>query len=77
MSGVSLLNLLTEENAAGNGKSIVLNTKISPINCHTRPQLTNSTDLNSASADQLGATKWHYNHLSIHPPIRPPTYAKL
>ena len=29
------------------------------IICHTQPQLTNSTDLNSASADQLGATKWH------------------
>ena len=41
--------------------------------CHTRPELTNSTDLNSASADQLGATKWHYNHLPVHPP----THAKL
>ena len=40
--------------------------------CHTRPQLTNSTDLNSASADQLGATKWHYNHLPVHPPVHPP-----
>ena len=28
------------------------------------------TDLNSASADQFGATKWHYNHLPIHPPMQ-------
>ena len=39
---------------------------VTRINCHTQPQLTNSTDLNSASANQLGATKWHYNHWPVH-----------
>ena len=45
--------------------------------CHTRPQLTNSTDLNSASADQLGATKWHYNHLPVHPSTHPPVHPPM
>ena len=29
---------------------------------------------NPASAGQLGATKWHYNQLPVHPPYHPSTH---
>ena len=35
------------------------------------PHLAPGDQLNPASAGQLGATKWHYNHLPVHLPIRP------
>ena len=31
--------------------------------------------INSASADQLGPRKWHYNQVPVHPPV--PANAKL
>ena len=49
---------------------LVDNVPKSTFYCHTRPQLTNSTQINSAQLMSWGH-QWHYYHL----PVRP--YAKL